>query len=228
LSLVEYRDLVAGYDRPTEDQCMDFVEHVAGAHSWYKHLPPVPPGVPFLFFLDPNAGRAETWDPSGRVSFVDREEGFDRFHYSWMTTAKYRERFGCLHYTARAGTQVGVGSSDGLVVTRSPGAIIWSESGNPFMLPAEIVEAGSVGLTAMLHEDGAHWWFGSQITDKLRERLTWPIESGGEATLQRILEASSCPAPDMHEIVDLVQPELERQRSLMLAAVARVLDTVYS
>jgi hypothetical protein len=180
--------------------------------------------VPFLFFLDPNAGRAETWDSSGQVAFADREEGLDRFHYGWMTTDEYRERFGYLQYTARAGAHVGVGSPEGLVVTGSPGALIYGESGDPLFLPAEIMDAGSVGLTAIVHDDGAGWWFGGPITERLRERLTWPAESGGEETLSRILEASASPSANGRKLRVIVRPELERQRSLMLAAIDGVLD----
>jgi len=41
---------------PTIDQTLEFSRRVAVAHSWYKHLSLFPPGVRFVFLLDPNAG----------------------------------------------------------------------------------------------------------------------------------------------------------------------------
>jgi hypothetical protein len=54
---LHYRQLIAPLPIPTVEQTESFAVHVAGAHSWYKHLPYEPPGIPFVVFLDPNAGR---------------------------------------------------------------------------------------------------------------------------------------------------------------------------
>ena len=48
---------VQSLTRPTAGQIDAFVQHVSAAHSWYKHLPLLPPGTPFFFYLNPNAGR---------------------------------------------------------------------------------------------------------------------------------------------------------------------------
>lgn len=70
--------------RPTPEQYDNFVEHIANAHSWYKHLP-IWQGTPFTLFFDPNAGSGYT-------------EENPRPHYSWKTTEEYRKRFGSLAY----------------------------------------------------------------------------------------------------------------------------------
>ena len=52
-TLEEYREALEGVPRPTDEQIAGFAAFVCKAHSWYKHLPLLPPGVPFQFFLDP-------------------------------------------------------------------------------------------------------------------------------------------------------------------------------
>ena len=39
-----YLEIIKQYPLPTDEQTRAFAEYVAGAHSWYKHLP-VPAGV---------------------------------------------------------------------------------------------------------------------------------------------------------------------------------------
>jgi hypothetical protein len=51
---------------PDDEQTRNFAEHVAGAHSWYKHLPPLPPGRRFAFYLDRDAGRERETLQNGR------------------------------------------------------------------------------------------------------------------------------------------------------------------
>src|SRR4051812_13558723 len=93
-----YLDLVSRLALPTLDQTARFVDFVARAHSWYKHIPVWPPGAPFTFFLDPNAGRSLVRLPTGDSAFVDRTDERDRFHYTWMLTSEYRARFGHWEY----------------------------------------------------------------------------------------------------------------------------------
>ena len=57
--------------RPTTEQCTAYAQRVSGHHSWYKHLPLVEPGEPFLLYLHPHAhevhvdreGSAGAWRP---------------------------------------------------------------------------------------------------------------------------------------------------------------------
>jgi len=103
---ISYVDSVAKLPRPTVQQIAEFVEYVATAHSWYKHLPLLPPGLPFAFYLDPNAGRE--WIENGsRSRFRERianAPARERFHYTWQPTSDYVARFGYLTYFANAGT----------------------------------------------------------------------------------------------------------------------------
>src|SRR5919197_4034317 len=94
LGLAEYRALVEEIPRPFDDQIRSFAAFVSEAKSWYKHLPPFGPGVPFYFFVDPCAGLDRKRLPGGTVTFSERTDTTPRFHYTWMTTESYRARFG--------------------------------------------------------------------------------------------------------------------------------------
>ncbi len=73
--------------KPTPEQQHNFANHVAWAHSWYKHLPLLTGGE-FMIFLAADAG-----------------EGFSaespRLHNGWHTTEEYRSQFGYLDYAWR-------------------------------------------------------------------------------------------------------------------------------
>ena len=51
-----YRAIVRSLPQPSFEQTIRFAWFVSAARSWYKHLPEKRT-VPFVFFLDPNAGR---------------------------------------------------------------------------------------------------------------------------------------------------------------------------
>ena len=99
LSLQDYQCLIreAEIPAPTDEQIANFVEFVCGAKSWYKHLPLVLPGESMYFFIDACAGLDRILLADGRVTFLQRSESL-RFHYTWMPTSEYRERFGGLSF----------------------------------------------------------------------------------------------------------------------------------
>ena len=53
MTMGEYLRLLDGLVLPTSAQVAGFAESLAGAHSWYKHLPPWLPGRRFQIYLDP-------------------------------------------------------------------------------------------------------------------------------------------------------------------------------
>jgi len=138
-----YRQLIAPLPIPTAEQTESFAAHIVGAHSWYKHLPCDPPGVPFVVFLDPNAGRSLILTADGGAEYSDRVDERERFHYTWMPTAEYLTKFGHWHYAHALVDRLGfarVTATDGASIVVSP----------------EVVAAGTVYLTASVHESFGH------------------------------------------------------------------------
>ena len=130
-----YLELVRrGVPRPTKEQCRAYALRVSGHHSWYKHLPLVEPGEPFLLFLHPHAhevhvkreGPVGAWRPFVRdgvnrrgwpVFTLDLQPGdvaddmmrsLASRYAEGMTTEEFRNRYGCWSYWnhGRPGQQV--------------------------------------------------------------------------------------------------------------------------
>jgi len=105
--------------RPTDKQIEEFARHLAGAHSWYKHLSKE--GTPFYLFLNPHVMMVRSFDadePDENKSSDGWTYGLVKdsqlenerwghwklansdncFHYSSFPTTEYRELFGHLDY----------------------------------------------------------------------------------------------------------------------------------
>src|SRR5262245_61515832 len=116
----DYIDCIRNLPRPSDEQVDAFVEYVAHAHSWHKHLPLLPPGKAFVFYLNPNAGREWMWTKRGG-KYRDRTYDIpynERFHYTWQPTEQYIQRFGYLDYFVDAGTSFLVTGRRGVIDTR--------------------------------------------------------------------------------------------------------------
>lgn len=172
-----YRSWIADVAPPTDSQIEAFADYVAGARSWNKHLPLNPPGVLFQFYIDPHAGVDRLVNRSGEVHLRTRTEQTTPFHYSWMTTAEYRERFGCLAFSCAAGSALfmddQLGDPDLLIdknctlpeTLQSADAayepvLVDSTCHQPTLQtscltadspPKEVLEAGACSLTALVH-----------------------------------------------------------------------------
>ena len=72
---------------PTSQQVAAFVVRVAGAHSWYKHLP-LERRCTFVFKLDATAGMRHTKE--GYIPYT--EDDGTRFHYTWLESTAYHLR----------------------------------------------------------------------------------------------------------------------------------------
>lgn len=242
LSLDEYVDSLRGTRPPTRAQVLAFAEHVAGAHSWYKHLPQVPPGAPFHFFLNPNAGQELVLLPDGRVGH--HELTTRGVHYSSMPTSEYVERFGHLDYECAASPRWAL---SGALVVSDPGTAgpaITTSAGELRSLPPEALAAGRVEVTGMIHVRSA--WVGLyQCYPRLKQE-TWPEECGGQAlrrqVMERIAEAlrshrDAALEPDAtgdwrlygvdRQLHRLLGPERERQRARVVDAVLRASRLVH-
>lgn len=151
---LSYRELVASLPLPTAEQADRFTEYVCGAHSWYKHLPCTLPGALFVVFLDPNAGREQLLKHDGRTAYRDRVKGDTEFHYTWTPTATYLETYGHWHYATDHGTRfITRPQADPSTRVLGPGlAEVLGPDGTVVPVPPDLLAAGSVHLTAHVHE----------------------------------------------------------------------------
>ena len=248
LTLPRYRVLVRSLPRPTLLQMQQFAVFVSNAHSWYKHLTYLPPGEPFQFFLDTGAGTQRAISPQGSVNAIPRTECGE--HYSWLPTAEYRERFGYLAYSRSVGTATHVLSDDGTVLTESDVApYVYDLTARRLVqVPAKVLKAGRAFVSGVAHTGGTdeRTWQGMV---RVKTPLEWPEESGGVEAVKKILDRCRVLEEDPSRIeyvnretldptqdigpwfVDfplyqLLEPERQRQRAGMVAAMKRVIELV--
>lgn len=149
-----YRQLIALLPIPTAEQTESFAVYVVGARSWYKHLPCDPPGVPFVVFLDPNAGRDLLQTADGGAKYRDRVDEREHFHYTWMPTAEYLTKFGHWHYATDRGARSDrrFPASDHAQIDPLGFARVMATDGTSIDVSPEVIAAGTVYLTAYIHE----------------------------------------------------------------------------
>jgi hypothetical protein len=251
--LDEYRQLVSSLPPPTDHQIRAFALFVSEARSWYKHLPLLPPGVPFHFFIDPCSGMDCIILGNGRVTYRDRTTDTPRFHYTWMTTAEYRSRFCWLAFGAAAGREVSVirGNISQLPVQASAPRqkdveevtevrpinevrlSIHTAEGEEFQLPQEVLDAGATLLTGVIHSRAgavAALWLGRNPDE--HQWLLWPQETGGSETARTIagrcrqIGRQNLPREDP-ELDRLLTPERRRLQEQMVFAINRVVALLY-
>lgn len=247
LSLSRYSAMVSKTPLPSDDQIAEFARFVSTAHSWYKHLPLFPPGIPFHFYVNPFSGHDRVVSSDGRVSHRLRADSSDGFHYTWMTTAEYRRRFAALDYVAAAGTSLAVRVRGGVLVQRYDIPVVFSAQGQPFQVPREVLDAGRVEVTGAIHPMATTMWFSKWIAGFMEAEgvvRQWPAETGGEETLTRIAaraEAIRWPAVDVKdiprhpglpagtdlELETLMAPERRRLQNNMVVAMKAVRTLIY-
>ncbi|MDQ1314623.1 MAG: hypothetical protein QG662_732 [Pseudomonadota bacterium] len=149
-----YRNLISDIAPPTNGQIVAFAGYVASARSWYKHLPLIPPGGDFYFYIDPHAGMDHLVHASGEVTVRTRTQDTEPFHYSWMSTADYRARFGCLAFACRMGSNLfrdeRLGDEIVLVDNNCLNPALQVTRDSAMTPPKEVLEAGTCSLTALI------------------------------------------------------------------------------
>jgi hypothetical protein len=133
---------------PTAAQTARFASFVAGAHSWYKHLP-LYPMTPFFFFLDPMAGN----DGSGPSS---KRQGLKAINHDDFDVDEYRENFGYWNYHVDEGRTLLMGidrlQRDGSAVDESESAAkVQDIDGGTLVIPSRLMLAGMAKLSAFVH-----------------------------------------------------------------------------
>lgn len=227
-----YREEVSAHAPPDPVQIEQFVEFVADSHSWYKHLPRFATRK-FWFFLNPVSGMNCLRDREGNTEYRERtDDDESKFHYTWMTTADYRARFGILDYYTEMGSRFVVGGETHVAVV--------GPHSRP--LPSVIVEAGQVDWSATVHRLScrADIW-AMDLASRDQEGLedpAWPEESGGAKIFREIrrvvqsVDIYSCEdggyeSAKTGQINDLIFAERHRQKKLALDAIGRVVGLVY-
>ena len=248
LTLPQYRALVRSLPRPTLLQMQQFALFVSNAHSWYKHLPYLPPGAPFQFFLDPGAGMQLVVSSQGSVEATPRAE--PGFHYSWLPTAEYRDRFGYLAYSRSVGTSFSELLGDGTrrISSDTAPSVYDSSTQSLCPLPAPVLEAGRAFVSGVAHTGGTNYCFWLGMV-RVKTPLNWPEESGGVEAVTKILDRCRVLEEDPSRIeyvnrdridwnqdpglasgdyplYQLLVPERQRQRAGMVAAMTRVVALV--
>jgi len=180
-----YLALVRNLPLPTSEQRRNFVDYVACAHSWYKHLPAFLPGAPFYFYIDRPAGC--NWVRPQDGSYVVAERQKEGFHYSDIPTAEYRTRFGYLSYSCASGTAVFAGGG-ALTLPRDKVVAIPGEDARPSYLPEAVLNTGRLGLTAVIHANFAAFPWAALPRSETTRGIYWPTESGGGQTLNRVFK----------------------------------------
>ena len=252
LELHEYRALVSQFPQPTRAQIHEFASYVAEARSWYKHLPLLPPGEPIQFFVDPWAGLDRVLLRDGRVVYIKRTASTPRFHYTWTTTEDYRSRFSHLSFACDAGTElffpVSFQLEDGrefsgvLANTPSRASVHVSEE-QECGLPQEILDTATIRMTGVIHSLAARPWVWLKNLGNVDQPLSWPEETGGADTVQRIMAQCQVVAARTRqsgptgaqdglggvdeELSGLLAPERLRLKELMVEAMERVVAVLY-
>jgi len=232
-----YRKTAGVLPRPSENQIDDFIQFVSSAHSWYKHLPLVAPGVPFYFFLNPHAACDVTVNFRREVEYRRREKR--GFHYSEWPTSEYLKQCGYLDYQCAEAVGMLVLPVNGPPTTENLLAQLRERTdaeSRAAALPEEILLASTINLTGIIHPYAASprlWHWRSKQIDL--EKVQWPSETGGRDTLVRVIEIAQHAALDVlddgesffHQIDALIDPERRRLKQVMRDAIKRMLELVY-
>lgn len=242
MRLDAYRSLIADVAPPTDSQIEAFADYIAGARSWYKHLPLNPPGALFQLYIDPHAGMDRVVLASGEMRLLERTDETEAFHYSWRTTADYREHFGCLAFACGNGSalfQDAVLGDEPILVDynclypelRTSKAVVERP-------PDEILETGACWLTALVHPRATANFLAGQLASRKRsvpERVE--RESGTWAAIlewwrkgQEVRNSkgkSAYRAGDDPVLAALVEQEKAHQHRAMVEAMQRMRSVAF-
>jgi len=215
--LERYREAVRDLPRPSPEQIDDFVQFVSEAHSWYKHLPWVRPGW-FQFYLNPYVAYDSQQLDDGSVRLLERT-GDMGFHYTWMTTKRYRKRFGYLAYHCDGATDFLLQTGGDTLRYGEPKALAYTRKGEPFFVPAEL---GCVLLSGVIHryasKSSSFWAWHAPPDEVTPERL---------ARVNRAkMFGGNDDDPLYVEVDALLRPERERQRGKMRRTITQMLETL--
>lgn len=176
MPLARYLDLASRLPLPTHGQLEAYVKRIRNERSWYKHLPILPPGRSFRFFLDPGAGMSRVVREDGQFGVQPRSDA-ELYHHAWLSTDETRARFGHLSYAV-----VSPGSE---VLDHHVPSVLDPELGIDVHLPREALEAARTDVSGLIHPHGTN-----HALILLQSRIcapVWPSETGGEDQAEKVL-----------------------------------------
>ncbi len=134
------RNLVVVAGLPSQKQLWNFVLRVADHHSWYKHLP-IQRISKFQFACSLASGmRLGT---KGHVEFT--EDDGTHFHYTWKTTAQYRENFHFFDWSHEPRSIAASKLQDSHLITRENATVCLPRMENSAILSA-LVHSNNICL----------------------------------------------------------------------------------
>jgi hypothetical protein len=250
MTVDEYVTLVAHLPPPTDLQIRQFADFVSGAHSWYKHIQLLPPGLPFQFYIDPGASMDLEMQTGGAL--VAAERMARGFHYSTLATAQYRMRFGYLTYVQHVGVVL---AKNGILVKPvvHPDCLVFDQqAAKKRLVPVDVYEAGQSLASGLIHpicaDPRALFWAqvlhresdlrprngDSTALELIRARCLDVITRVRAAQLAAIRDSDGQQdallkaAERDARVVAALEQERERQRSGMIAAMQRVTKIAYA
>lgn len=158
MELIEYKKLFVGLPKPSENQTENFIDFVANDHSWYKHLTDERK-EPFIFYLDPNAGKTlEKFSSKGFFKKVEHFKFLENKHNYYLI------RYGCWQYFTTKYTANFIPNSNGSIRDSRPfiGLQIIDKEGKSHKLPEAIIKQGEFLMSRFLHKsafESAHSYF---------------------------------------------------------------------
>jgi hypothetical protein len=114
MDLLAYKNSMQNLPMPTIGQTEKFIDFVANNHSWYKHLPEERL-EPFIFYLDPNAGKL--------LERIEERESFNnKKHYCFkeMSSSNYQTSYGTWQYYTNCYSVNFIPNSDGSISDTRP------------------------------------------------------------------------------------------------------------
>lgn len=224
LTLPEYRERVVAIPPFDPSQMEAFADYVCAAHSWYKHLPYLLPGVRCVFFLNPCVMMEEMPPRFGdRRRFRPYVSGESLFHYSSMPTAEYRQRFGCLDYY--------IGDDECAIPIPMNQPRRGVVEARLFQPPGAIGASCATEVTAVIHPLTARAWCWRRFLPEDADGSCWPSQSGGRERFDQIVACCREDEKDTMNagaaavevrLTELLRSERERQMLGMIVAMKRL------
>ena len=147
MDYLNYKEIVRTLPKPEPYQIDNFIEMVSMDHSWYKHLS-IRRDTPFVFVLNPNAGRKLL-----NVKRNDLNRELDCFEFDVDERNRYQERFSHWQYFTKEYTVTNMPNlhGDNRESGNFIGLRIVNDLGIAMSIPKEVIKRGTFLMSRYLH-----------------------------------------------------------------------------